>query len=355
MKLYYPNSHYDKTHRAAVFPLLKPFIKGEGFTDEERIAMYHVSEKDFQFSETLEDTDMAVLTMSWNYYVKTNQIDLANDFVTACKIKNKKVLVWNSGDFGVKIPVNDNMIILRESGYRSKFAKNEFALPSFIKDPLKEYYQTQTIFQLPYSSKPLVGFCGHASLSKTKAIKELLLTSSRNITYYLGKNKNEPQELLPTTHLRASVLDYLQQTELVDTLFILRNKYRAGVTTKKDSHATTLEFYDNLKNAPYVVCVRGAGNFSIRFYEALAMGRIPVFINTDCALPFDDELNRKKHVVWVDYKERSKIAEKVAEFHQALSEKDFIDLQHANRKLWEERLTLKGFFKSFIQKDDFIQ
>ena len=104
-------------------------------------------------------------------------------------------------------------------------------------------------------------------------------------------------------------------------------------------------------DSDYVVCVRGAGNFSIRFYEALAMGRIPVFINTDCALPFDDELDWKKHVVWVEFKERHKVAEKVANFHRAISEKDFIDLQLANRKLWEERLTLGGFFKEFITKD----
>ena len=130
--------------------------------------------------------------------------------------------------------------------------------------------------------------------------------------------------------------------------FILRKKYRAGITTNKHTHKTTLEFYDNLKNSDYVVCVRGAGNFSIRFYEALAMGRIPVFINTDCALPFDNEIDWKKHVVWVEYNERHEVAEKVADFHRVLSEKDFIDLQLANRKLWEERLTLRGFFNNFL-------
>ncbi|WP_310992278.1 exostosin domain-containing protein [Aequorivita marina] len=348
MKLFFPKSHYDKSHRGAVFPLLKPFIKGKGFTDAERMAMYHTSENDFQFSETLEEADLAVLTMSWNYYVKTNQVALAVDFVTECKSKNKKVLMWNSGDFGVKTPSFDNLIIFRESGYHSKFASNEFTLPSFINDPLKKYYQTQTPFALPYTSKPLLGFCGHASLSKVKAAKELLLTVARNLKYYLGKSKNEPQALIATTHLRASVLKKLQQSELVDTLFILRDEYRAGVTKKKDTHATTMEFYDNLKNASYVVCVRGAGNFSIRFYETLAMGRIPVFINTDCALPFDDKLDWKKHVVWVEYNERHRVVEKVADFHSGLSEKDFIDLQHANRQLWEERLTLGGFFETFI-------
>ena len=130
--------------------------------------------------------------------------------------------------------------------------------------------------------------------------------------------------------------------------FILRNKYRAGVTNNKDFHPTTLEFYDNLKNSPYIVCVRGAGNFSIRFYEALAMGRIPVFINTDCSLPLDNTISWKKHVVWVEYKDRHKVAQKVKQFHEALTEDDFIALQNSNRKLWAEQFRLQGFFKSFI-------
>ena len=32
--------------------------------------------------------------------------------------------------------------------------------------------------------------------------------------------------------------------------------------------------------SPYILCVRGAGNYSARFYEALALGRIPVLVNT---------------------------------------------------------------------------
>jgi len=349
MKLYFPKSHYDKSHRGAVFPLLKPFIKNKGFTDEERIAMYHTSERNFQFSETLEETDLAVLTMSWNYYVKTNQVDVAVSFVNACEEQGKKVLVWNSGDFGVRIPAFDNLIILKESGYHSKFAENEFTLPSFIVDPLKKYYQTQTPFLLPYTSKPRIGFCGQASLSQVKAAKELLLTASRNLKYHLGVRQEEPQALIPTTHLRASILDRLQRSDLVETDFILRKQYRAGVTANKDRHATTLEFYDNLKNSPYVVCVRGGGNFSVRFYEALAMGRIPVFINTDCSLPLPDDIDWKNHVVWVAYKDRHQVAARVSTFHQSLSESDFFALQQHNRKLWEEELTLGGFFREFLK------
>jgi hypothetical protein len=42
------------------------------------------------------------------------------------------------------------------------------------------------------------------------------------------------------------------------------------------------------------------------------------------------------------------VAERVSEFHKNLSEKDFLDLQKTNRKLWEEHLTLDKFYHIFI-------
>ena len=137
MKLYYPISHYSKAHRGLLFPLLKPFIKTEGFTDAQRIAIYGVSEKDFEFTENLKEADVVILTMAWNYYVKTKQESLAIAFVNECAALNKKVVAFNSGDFGVRIPYYENLIVLRPSGYKSKFTDNEYALPAFIADPLK--------------------------------------------------------------------------------------------------------------------------------------------------------------------------------------------------------------------------
>src|SRR5690606_327431 len=180
--------------------------------------------------------------------------------------------------------------------------------------------------------------------------KEVFKTFLRNLKYYTGFSKEEPQQLLSTSFLRASVLKSLKESKDVQTYFILRKNYRAGVTENKDTHKTTIEFYENLKDSDYVVCVRGAGNFSVSFYETLAMGRIPIFINTDCVLPLDDRIDWKKHVVWIDYKEHHQVTEKVRQFHNALSKEDFIALQHSNRILWQEKLTMGGFFKIFLNE-----
>lgn len=349
MKLFYPKYHYQPK-RLYVFPLLRPFIKDENFTDEQRIALYGVSESDFEFTNSVEEADLVILTMAWNFYVNKGQINVAHEFIKKCNTLGKKVLSVNSGDFGMRIPYLENLIVFRSSGYKSKFHESEFALPSFIRDPLSTYFNSMDMLQRPYLSKPVIGFCGHANPSRINAANEVIRIVSRNIKFHLGFTNNEPQDIFSTTYLRFKILDQLQESNLVTCNFIYRKKYRAGVKNDKEDHKTTLEFYENLLNSDYIVCVRGAGNFSIRFYEALAMGRIPVFINTDCSLPFDAIIDWKKHVVWVEYADRLKVAEKVADFHHALSETDFKELQLSNRKLWEDRLTLRGFFKSFILK-----
>lgn len=351
MKLYYPANHYDKKYRGAVFPLLKAFIKSDNFTDAERVAMYHVSDNDFELSDTLEASDVAILTMSWNYYVDKKLEKSAVSFIKLCEAADKKVLIWNAGDYGMNIPKFRNAVIFRESGYRTKFAKNEYSLPSFIKDPLKEYYGISHPFKISKTEKPIVGFCGQAHSSTNAAIKEMGLISFQNLKFHLGLSKNEPQELISSTFLRGRILDYCEQSERLKSNFIRREKYRAGITSHKEKHPTTLEFYDNLKNSLYTICVRGAGNFSVRFYEALAMGCIPVFINTNSSLPFYNQIPWKNHIVWINYKDRKQVAQRVHEFHQKLSADDCLQIQLDNRKLWEEKLTLGGFFKEFLKTE----
>lgn len=51
MKIHYPQSHYTKTHRGQLFPLLKVFIKGSEFTDAERVKMYQISAQEVNFVE----------------------------------------------------------------------------------------------------------------------------------------------------------------------------------------------------------------------------------------------------------------------------------------------------------------
>lgn len=350
MRLYYPKAHYNKQHRSELFPLLKPFIKGEGFTDDARMAMYGVSEKDFEIVNALELADVCVLPMSWNYYVQKEQLKSAQEFIASAKKSGKKVWSFIAGDYGVQIPKFDHVMVFRLGGYQSKNIKGHQGMPVFLGDYLTKHKLLNDYLPKHYTEKPIVGFCGQANISKKKAIINVLKLMWHNSKSLLKLHAFEAESLIATSYLRAQLLKRLSSHEGIDDHFILRKQYRAGVIGQKQTHNTTLEFYNNILESQYVLCVRGGGNFSVRFYETLMMGRIPVYIDSDGFLPLNDVIDWKQHVVWVEPDERDMVAEKVVSFHNKLTPESFFELCENNRKLWEEHLTLKGFFQSVRQR-----
>ena len=141
--------------------------------------------------------------------------------------------------------------------------------------------------------------------------------------------------------MRKKILKTIENNRFINSQFIYRKKYRGGAKNSEDMKVTTLEYYENIKNSDYVLCLRGTGNFSIRLYETLMMGRIPIFINTDCLLPFNNHINWKDHVVWVEWEDRHKIFDIIIDFHEKISEQQFKKMQINNRKLWLEILQPK--------------
>ena len=75
------------------------------------------------------------------------------------------------------------------------------------------------------------------------------------------------------------------------------------------------EYVEHLLASDYVLWVRGAGNFSHRLYETLAVGRIPVILDTDLALPLADEVEWHTLGVWVPLRQLDSIGDRIRAFH----------------------------------------
>jgi hypothetical protein len=161
--------------------------------------------------------------------------------------------------------------------------------------------------------------------------------------FALGLRSTEPAPF-ETTAFRNNILNIIRAGQLVETNFVIREKYRAGIERAHPQHPSRLEFVQNIIDSDYTVCMRGGGNFSVRFYETLCMGRIPVFIDTDCLLPFDDVLNYRDYCVWVKDDEIPFVTEKIADFHGSLSPSRFIELQQECRMLWQKYFELNSFY-----------
>lgn len=310
--------------------------------------MYNLSECDIGFVDSIDDSDFTVLPMSWNHYRSENKLNQAYDLLQAAKQAGKKVLSWTSGDFGVRVPHHNHLTVIRTSGYRSRLPDHHKGMPVFFVDPMLRFYNSNQIIIRQKGDKPVVGFCGQAQGTWGKYARDFSRTLLRNAQYHLGMSLHETQDWYPSTLRRARILKAIEKDNRLTANFIKRSHYRAGASTLEDRRRTTLEFYDNMVKSDYVVCVRGGGNFSVRLYETLAMGRVPVFVNTDCLLPLKDIIRWKDHVVWVEEKEIGRIGDVILEFHQRLSPDEFQALQERNRQIWKQYLTLGTFFRTLL-------
>ena len=92
---------------------------------------------------------------------------------------------------------------------------------------------------------------------------------------------------------------------------------------------------------------KGNGNGSIRFYEALSLGRFPVLIDTDCVLPLAEVINYNDFVVKVEYNNLSNLEDRIVKFYKSLTNEDFLRRQHLAREAFE-LLRPESFFKRIL-------
>jgi hypothetical protein len=301
----------------------------------------------------LEEADFAVMPDDWRTVVgehwnskinKQSQV-LYLQFARKAEQAGKPLIVFFGSDRSdEEVPVLKNAFIFRHAYYRSRNKPNNFVWPSFCEDFVQHYFENKLPIRQK-QEKPVIGFCG---LTKRNSWRFKI----QEIGYYLyilPEFKNKTKYPPFKGHiLRNEVLEILENSSLVETNFITyKGMVFLGEKYKDTREKSRQEFVQNMKASDYVVCCRGTANFSNRLFETLCCGRIPILIDTDCALPYDFIIDWKKYCVWVDEKEISRIGEKVAEFHQNLSPQEFVNLQNECRKLWKEWLSPEGFFAKF--------
>lgn len=301
----------------------------------------------FEMSSLME-ADLGIMPASWERVMHNEAArDLATQFAEEVNQAGKQVVVFFWSDSDEDVPIA-NATIFRTSFYRSNRKPNELAMPAWSEDFVMKHLGGR----LPVRSqgtRPVVGFCGLAAplgIPFKRRVKDILRRGASLVR--LAPSRSGPL-------IRAEAMRVLSRSPLVETNLIVRDRFLGGALLPNGrvdlalKQGIRLEYVQNMVESDYILCTRGAGNFSYRLYETLCCGRIPVFIDTDCVLPYDFAIEWKKYCVWVDESELPLIAEKVAEFHNSLSPQDFVHLQHECRRLWERWLSPEGFFANFYR------
>lgn len=347
MLIHIPDQHQGQFREKQLFLFTRPFWLHNTWCDSvDRKLKWGLNPNDYSLCDSPDKADVVFFPRTINYYFKNGYWSLLEAINSVCAQKNTKGYAYISGDFGEKFPALSHIVYFRMGGFRKQLDTNNRSFPSSLSDHMLRLFKTNDIATTPYRDKPIVGFCGQATLSKNKAFKENIKFIKENLRRFT-KNpfRSDYEPLFASGFERARLLKSLEANPNIDTRFIYREHYRGGANSEEEREKTTLEYYENLRESQYVVCIRGGGNFSVRFYQTLLMGRIPVFVNTDCLLPFEDKIPWKQQMVWVDWNERDQIADKILQFHQQHTPESLKKLQEANRSIWLNDLSLSGMLR----------
>ena len=298
----------------------------------------------------IEQADIGVFPQAWKQLQEdAGGIARVRAFDEAARASGKPRVYFLEGNVVVPVPL-EGAIVMHTSLLRSRRLPTEFALPHFHDDLLNySHGELQVRRKRP---RALVSFCG-AVLRKQppqtprQRLRRVAGGGRRSALRLLGRP--DPDDL----YVRANALDALLGQDEVETDVIVRDEPGGGAwTTPFDAslwEKVRRDYVRSIVESDYVLCARGANNTSWRFYETLSLGRIPVFVDTDCVLPYDFLLPWRDYCVWIDRSDLENIGERVATFHEGLSEDEFVELQRECRRLWEEYLSPHGFFSNFYR------
>lgn len=329
----YTNTFFLKPEfRKQIFPILLDIH----FLKNQKILKY------YSIVEHIKDADIAMFPIEFSNALINFKPEV-DQFISLAKKYTTPIWVYTGGDYAYSLE-DKSIYNFRLGGFKSKLNKRSFILPSFINDPYDKNLN-ESFKPLPKSDYPKIGFVGHANNSFLKYISEYKNYLKINLARIRGKKNTDYQSFFPSSHQRFFCLERFKNNTKIISNFILRKKYRAGAKTQKETQETTKEFFQNLFENPYTFCMRGGGNFSVRFYETLATGRIPVVLDTDCLLPLDNNIDWHNHALIINYKDRENVDEILLEFHKNISKHKFIEIQNNNRLLWKNKLERISYFK----------
>ena len=331
--------NHGEEHVAMLLPFLKKEINTsmKAMWDQYQYNIYTNTGENFFNLCSIEESDIAVFPIPWEYVV-----------INKSKFESFEIFYDNVQDYGIPIiifflsdsdqPITiKNTIIFRTSLNRSTRKNNEYAFPAWGDDIIGKYFSGNQQLRMKEKQATL-GFTGYAP--EHSYIRDIYNWTE---SFFRFKNPNKGS----FSNVRSEALKVFLKSDLIKKNFVIRKVFWSTQKNSLTMQKQKEEFVADLINSDYILCSRGGGNFSFRFYETLSCGRIPFFIDTDCVLPYDFEINYKNYCVWVDQHDLSQADKILYNFHENISEEDFFLRQCNCRRLWQDYLSPEGFFANF--------
>jgi hypothetical protein len=345
LKLYVNSRLID--YKLSYSPLLYPFLGSIYKSSTPFIsAVWQQQSFDcayYQIVDSLEDADFYFIPHNY-WLLKKYNPTLLKTFVQEASGQEQPILIDAYGDSTAEIDLT-NSVIMRTSQYRFNLKTNEIIVPAYAEDLLQSYCNNQLAIRAK-PQVPVIGFCGWGKPQLTTAITNWPKTAYLNCLSIFNPKADALKKGL---FFRESILKKMTNYPDIQTNFVINHAYSGYLLNPNQKNQLRMQFVDNLLNSDYVLCVKGDGNYSMRFYEALSLGRIPLFLDTECVLPLSDQINYKNSCVFVSHQEIKDIGKIIVNFHQNVAPDEFVKMQIKSREIFDEYLRINSFTRHLVK------
>lgn len=329
-------------------PLLYPFWGNvlESTTPFQRALFerYSFDTRYYALVDNPADAEVILLPYSHNNTLR-NAPKLLAECAAVAEKYNKPLLIDGAGD--IEHPVLlPNTLVLRYGGYRFIQRKNEIHIPLYA-DDLLEVYCKGTLQLRQKTDIPSIGFSGWATLPLQSEIR----TIAKELPVRLHALFDDRyQACKKGIFFRREAIQQLQHSKNVIPHIVSRASYSGHMHTASDApDKLRREFVDNLLESDYCLDVRGDANASIRLFEILSLGRIPVIVDTERNFPFSDVLDYASFSYIVDFRDLARLPELLATFHAALSPEQFVLMQKNARAAYRDYFRVDALTQHLMQ------
>lgn len=282
------------------------------------------------------------LLIPHNYYHIRENLSYIRRFESLSDSTGKKIIIFAYGDRSEPISIK-NSIVFRTSMYRPEKRPNEIAMPAYTEDLGEKGVELRI-----KKDVPSVGFCGWAEMHGVRKLKA-------DIKMIVSRLRFVPIFKMQGFRWRRRALRILSDSKKIKTDFIIRESYSGSYSTiKMDPWQARAEYISNIRSNDYALVVKGDGNFSYRFYEALSLGRIPLFLDTQCVLPLENIIDYDSFIMRISYNDITLLADRMFEIHSQMSAEEFILKQKLARATFEKHLRIDKFFQYYFDYPDRI-
>jgi glycosyltransferase involved in cell wall biosynthesis len=258
------------------------------------------------------------------------------------------LLIDGVGD--VEYPIGiENCYVLRIGGYRFMREQGRIQLPSVSDDLLERCAGgVLEVRSKKTGQKPVVGFAGWASLTPTQILRTVVKELPVRVR---GVFDSRYRACTKGVLWRARAIALLKRSPKV-TLNLKERSAFSGSQKTAGGNLRRLrqELVDTIQGSDYCLDVRGDANESTRLYEILSLGRIPVILDTERNLPFCDVVDYNSFALIVDFRDIDTIADRIAEFHAAVSPERFEEMQRNARNAFVKHFRIDAVMPHIVRQ-----